>query len=172
MIHPLKTNPKKTPCLWGSAGKSLIKLPFGVDLVSWLLCVRELYTTLRMLGTYYWRHEVAGECIVIFLAAFVSLRPFCRTVGPAYIRLENFLVPMQYTGNSGWFPLGKRAAIERRYPDLFYFLCAVFSYFHTTGCEAYSFTTDGYGNFNMRTNVGACRTHEWGVRHKPVDSEA
>ena len=29
---------------------------------------------------------------------------------------------------------------------------------HTTGCEAYSFTTDGYGIFNVRTNLGACRT--------------
>ena len=34
--------------------------------------------------------------------------------------------------------------------QLFYFiflLCAVFPCFHTTGCEAYSFTTDGYGIF-------------------------
>ena len=37
---------------------------------------------------------------------------------------------------------------------------AVFSYFQTTGSEAYSFTTDGYGIFNVRTTVGACRTHE------------
>ena len=28
--------------------------------------------------------------------------------------------------------------------------------FHTTGSEAYSFTTDGYGIFNVRRNVGAC----------------
>ena len=30
---------------------------------------------------------------------------------------------------------------------------------HTTGCGASSFTTDGYGIFNVR-NLGACRTHE------------
>ena len=29
-----------------------------------------------------------------------------------------------------------------------------------TDREAYSFTTDGYGIFNVRTNLGACRTHE------------
>ena len=43
-----------------------------------------------------------------------------------------------------------------------FFMCAVFSCFHTTGCEAYSFTTDGYGIFNVRTNVGTYRTHEGG----------
>ena len=41
-------------------------------------------------------------------------------------------------------------------------LCAVFACIHTTGCEAYSFTTDEYGIFNVRTNVGACRTREEG----------
>ena len=39
---------------------------------------------------------------------------------------------------------------------------AVFLCDHTTGCEAYSFTTDGYGIFNMRTNLGAYSTHEGG----------
>ena len=34
--------------------------------------------------------------------------------------------------------------------------------FHTTRCEAYSFTTDGYGIFNMRTSLGVCRTYEGG----------
>ena len=33
---------------------------------------------------------------------------------------------------------------------------------HTTGCEAYSFTTDGYGIFNVHINLGACRMHEVG----------
>ena len=33
---------------------------------------------------------------------------------------------------------------------------------HTTGCEAYSFATDAYGIFNVRTNWGACRTHKGG----------
>ena len=65
----------------------------------------------------------------------------------------------QCTGNSGCFPLGKRAAIVRRYLTFLFTLHAVFSCFHT---EAYSFTTDGYGIFNMRINVGACRTNEGG----------
>ena len=37
---------------------------------------------------------------------------------------------------------------------------AVFLCDHTSSCEAYSFTTDGYGIFNMRKNLGACRAHE------------
>ena len=45
---------------------------------------------------------------------------------------------------------------------LVFLLCAVFSGFHTTGCEAYSLATDGFGIFNMRANLGACRTHEGG----------
>ena len=43
-----------------------------------------------------------------------------------------------------------------------FFLCGVFLCFHTTGCEAYSFMTDGYGILNARTDVGACHTHEGG----------
>ena len=39
---------------------------------------------------------------------------------------------------------------------------AVFLCGHTTGCEAYFCTTDGYGILNLRTNVGACRTHDGG----------
>ena len=33
---------------------------------------------------------------------------------------------------------------------------------HTTGCEAYSFMTDGHVIFNMHTYLGACCTHEGG----------
>ena len=65
--------------------------------------------------------------------------------------------------------MGKRATIEQRYPLFvcvvcfgafcFFFLCTVFSCFHTTGCQAYFifiFTTYGYGIFNVRTlNLGA-----------------
>ena len=32
--------------------------------------------------------------------------------------------------------------------------------FHTAGWRAYCFTTDGYRIINVRTNVGACCTHE------------
>ena len=78
---------------------------------------------------------------------------------------------MQCTGKSG-----HKTAL----PSIFcfwFFLCAVFLCFYTTGCEAYSFTdTDGYGIFNMRTNWDACRTHEGGSGTKKnaqlrVDSE-
>ena len=51
----------------------------------------------------------------------------------------------------------------------------MFSCPHTIGCEAYSFTTDGYLIFNVRTHLGAWRAHKWGcgvagVRHKQVCS--
>ena len=36
-------------------------------------------------------------------------------------------------------------------------LSAVFSCFHTNSCEVYSFTTDAYEVFNVRTNLGACQ---------------
>ena len=75
-------------------------------------------------------------------------------------------VTMQCAGHSGYFPRGKSAAIvRRRYPVFFFFfsfLCAVFSCFDTTDCEAYCLTTDGFGIFNVRTNLGTCHTHEGG----------
>ena len=40
-----------------------------------------------------------------------------------WIRLHNFLVPMQCMGNSGCFVLGKRSSIEWRYPAFFSFCC-------------------------------------------------
>ena len=45
-------------------------------------------------------------------------------------------------------------------------LCAVFSFFHTTGCGAYSFTADGYGIFNVRTKCGYAMYTRKGARHK------
>ena len=79
---------------------------------------------------------------------------------------------MQCTGeNRVAFPLGKRAAVSRCYPAAFlflfvflgFFLFETFSCFRTTGCEAYSFTADGYGIFNVRAKLGPCRAHAgWG----------
>ena len=40
--------------------------------------------------------------------------------------------------------------------------------YYTTGCEAYPYTTVGYGIFNVRTNLGASRTHRRRARHKHV----
>ena len=62
-----------------------------------------------------------------------------------------FVVPMGFflMGNSGRLPRGKPPAIESRYPTLFKYypsVCTVVLY-HTTGCEAYSFTTNGHGIF-------------------------
>ena len=48
-------------------------------------------------------------------------------------------------------------------PDLIPSLVhAVFVCDHTTDCGDFFFTTDGYGIFNVRKNLGACRTHEGG----------
>ena len=43
-----------------------------------------------------------------------------------YITLDNFLVPMQCTGNSGCSPRGKRAVIVRHYPAFVFLACSVF----------------------------------------------
>ena len=86
----------------------------------------------------------------------------------------NFVVPMRILpmGNSGLFYQGKPAATESRYPtfsNCYSLAYAVFWCDHTTGCDAYFlfiFTTDGYGSFNVRRNLGACRTQRggWGWR--------
>ena len=57
------------------------------------------------------------------------------------IGLDNVLVPVPCIRHLGCSPRGKQAAILRRYPTFCLPppLCAVFSCFHTAGCEAYSF---------------------------------
>ena len=57
-------------------------------------------------------------------------------------------------------PASRAATFHLRRLNLVYAVCLLCE--HTTGCETYSFTTDGYGIFNLRTNSGACRTHEMG----------
>ena len=74
---------------------------------------------------------------------------------------------MKYTGNYGLFYAGKASSHNTALVSFKIYikkppLCAVFSCFYSTGCEAYSFTTDEYGMFTMRTNVGVCSTHEKG----------
>ena len=44
-------------------------------------------------------------------------------------------------------------------PELLYEVCLCG---RTTGCEAYSFTTDEYWIFHVFTNLGSCRTHDGG----------
>ena len=94
---------------------------------------------------------------------------------------------MQCTGNSDCFSPGKRTAIVRRYPAFLIIflppLCSVLSCIHIAGCEAYSFTTYGYGIFNVRRNLGACRRLRTkgreeggeggrGVRHRQICTTA
>ena len=93
------------------------------------------------------------------------------------IRLYN-LSQCNARGIRAAFPQGKRAAIVRRYPALPppppppSPPTQMFSYYHTTGCEAYSFRTDGDGTLNVRTNVGPCCTdRRRGVRHNKSAQE-
>ena len=84
------------------------------------------------------------------------------------MRLDQFLVPMQCTEISGceqpWY-----AATQLPPPPLTPHPCIkCFLCFHTTGCEAYSFTTDGNGTLNVRTHLGACCNTRRGVSHKQV----
>ena len=66
-----------------------------------------------------------------------------------------------FPGECGLFSLGKVSSHSTALPSLsFYPVCTVSSCFHTTVCDAYSFTTYGCGIFNMRTLLGVCRTHE------------
>ena len=79
---------------------------------------------------------------------------------------------MQRRGNQACFLcLGKASSrsVVLQYPVVV-FLCAEFSCFYTTGCEFYSFMTDGFGIFNVRTKSGCVsRTYtRRGVRHKQV----
>ena len=65
----------------------------------------------------------------------------------------------------GCFSWGKASSHSTALPRFFSCLVflplwTVFSCFHTTSYEAYSFTTDGYGIFNVSTNLGVCFTHE------------
>ena len=40
--------------------------------------------------------------------------------------------------------------------------CSILVLPYQSSCEAYKFTTDEYGIFNVHTNLGACHTHEGG----------
>ena len=58
-------------------------------------------------------------------------------------------------------PRGKRAAIVLRYPALFFPCVQCFCVSKPPAVRPTFFlTTDGYGIFNVRTNLGACHTHE------------
>ena len=100
------------------------------------------------------------------------------------VTLYNVLAPMQGMGNLGCFPRGKRAAMQRRYPASVLSMCAVFSCFHTTCCEASSVMTPTL--FRHMDMGSLTLAHIWtrgcrgrggggGARHKVcarVDSDA
>ena len=114
-------------------------------------------------------NRVGSNCILSTMQTRMSTAPHYRHnithITLDYIRLDNCFVPMQCTGNTVCFRRGKRAGRQSAaLPSFFIILCfcvRTFSCFHTTVCEAYSFATDGYWIFNVRTHLGACRTHEW-----------
>ena len=54
--------------------------------------------------------------MIIIIILMLLLLLLMMMIMMVVIRLDNFLVPMQCTGNTGCFPRGKRAAIVRRYP--------------------------------------------------------
>ena len=73
--------------------------------------------------------------------------------GESIVRSDNFLVPVQ------WDAQGIRAAFhgESEQPQYgatkLFSPCTVFLCLHTSGCEAYSFTTAGHGILNVRTTA-------------------
>ena len=91
-----------------------------------------------------------GEMDRVWLLTFL-FEQHPRSTMP--IRLGNFLLSMQCTGNSGCFPPGKASSHSTVLPSCI---------FHLTGCEAYCFflnTTGGYGISNVHATLGACRTY-------------
>ena len=80
------------------------------------------------------------------------------------MRAASFSHLMQCTGNSGCFPRGKASSHSAALPYFFCSLCAVFSCFHTTGWEAYSFKrqTDMGSLTCAKTWVRTVHTKGWG----------
>ena len=81
------------------------------------------------------------------------------------IRLDNFF--LSHCGNARDIRIAfsresEKSQCAATQLGFFPLLYAMFSCFHTTGCEAYSVTTDGYRIFNVRTNQGACRIRKKG----------
>ena len=73
----------------------------------------------------------------------------------------DFFFPQCNAREIGLLFQGKASSHSTALPSFFlFFLCVVHWCLHTTGCEAYSFMTDGYGIFNTCANLGACCTHE------------
>ena len=74
---------------------------------------------------------------------------------------------MQCTEEIGLLSPGKASSHSTALPSIFcfllFFLCAVFSCFHTTGCDAYSFTIDANRILNMRT-IWVCAVHTKGAQ--------
>ena len=70
--------------------------------------------------------------------------------------IRSLFCPNRMHGNfGGCFTPGKASSHSTAALPSFvilFLICSVFACFHTTGCEAYSFTTDGYGIVNVRTH--------------------
>ena len=99
-------------------------------------------------------------------------RSLMRTVGMESIRLDHFLFSIQCRGECGRLSPGKASSHSTALPSRFCFFLPYVQCFHPTGCEAYSFTTGGYGIFNVRTNVGGVPYTRRGVRsgtNKPAE---
>ena len=78
------------------------------------------------------------------------------------IRLDNFLVPMQCTGNLGCFPRGKQAEIVQRYPVF----CVCFFPVCSFLCLRNPPNSDmDYMIFKVRTRSFLCACIHIGVGH-------
>ena len=87
-------------------------------------------------------HRMASLAKRFPLAYWASYNILCKAFPICLldlIRLDTYLVSLQCPGNSGCFPQGNRAAIVHAALPIFFPPCAVFSCFHTTGCETVYF---------------------------------
>ena len=90
-------------------------------------------------------------CAVINTRAFFRCFVFI-VLGMSILNLNNVSCPSVMHGKFWLLSPGKASSHSTALHNFFCFVCAGFSRFHTTGCEAYSFTTDGFGIFNVRSN--------------------
>ena len=139
----------------GCVGNGFLMFDESVHILKSCLLIFFVYTLaincFRFFVAFYTHTQKTSFDKSVFLcAAFLVLTK------PDQIRFDHFLVPVQCTG-FGLLSPEKASSHSAAIPSF----SPCVQCFRVSGCQAYSFTTDRYGIFNVSTPLGACRTHEW-----------